>query len=108
MKQVLATLLIILSLAAFFAAPNSQAAFGKDMYSTMCAMCHGAAGKGDGPAANVFNPKPTDLTSSAVQGNDNATLERIISGGKKAMPAFKNLPQSDLKELVRYLRSLKK
>ncbi|MEW5721126.1 MAG: c-type cytochrome, partial [Chloroflexota bacterium] len=34
---------------------------GKQIYDDRCAACHGAAGKGDGPAAAALNPKPANL-----------------------------------------------
>jgi len=35
---------------------------GKQMYTAYCAACHGASGKGDGPAAKALKVPPTDLT----------------------------------------------
>ena len=40
-------------------APNN----GKQMYTSYCAPCHGADGKGAGPAAAALRAHPTDLTS---------------------------------------------
>ena len=37
-------------------------------YATHCAVCHGAAGRGDGPAAKGLTPPPADLTDAARQG----------------------------------------
>ena len=38
---------------------------GQKLYTQYCASCHGADGKGNGPAAAKLNPKPTDLTQLA-------------------------------------------
>ena len=38
---------------------------GSEMYRTYCAVCHGLAGKGDGPAAVALKARPTDLTQLA-------------------------------------------
>jgi len=35
---------------------------GPQMYTTYCAVCHGAGGKGDGPAAPALKTPPPDLT----------------------------------------------
>jgi len=35
---------------------------GKEMFKSYCAVCHGADGKGDGPAAAELKQKPADLT----------------------------------------------
>lgn len=32
------------------------------MYATYCSVCHGADGRGNGPAAAALKVKPTDLT----------------------------------------------
>jgi high-affinity iron transporter len=37
-------------------------------FATHCAVCHGAAGRGDGPAAKGLTPPPADLTDAARQG----------------------------------------
>jgi mono/diheme cytochrome c family protein len=37
----------------------------KQMFNSYCAPCHGASGKGDGPAAAALTPKPADLTQFA-------------------------------------------
>jgi mono/diheme cytochrome c family protein len=41
---------------------HSSPASGKVMYANYCAACHGAAGKGNGPAAGELVVPPTDLT----------------------------------------------
>ena len=44
------------------AAPAS-AADGSTVYRERCAVCHGADGRGDGPAAGVLSPRPRDFTT---------------------------------------------
>jgi mono/diheme cytochrome c family protein len=39
-------------------APNN----GKQMYTSYCAPCHGADGRGSGPVATSLKARPTDLT----------------------------------------------
>lgn len=43
-------------------APQISAANGEANYKAYCAACHGASGKGDGPAAGALKLPPTDLT----------------------------------------------
>ena len=43
--------------------PYTSPASGKEMYVSYCAACHGADGKGHGPAAPALNTVPTDLTA---------------------------------------------
>lgn len=38
-----------------------QIARGAALYQTHCASCHGAQGRGDGPAATSLSPPPADL-----------------------------------------------
>jgi mono/diheme cytochrome c family protein len=42
--------------------PNTAPTNGKQMYGSYCASCHGADGKGAGPAAVALTMQPTDLT----------------------------------------------
>jgi mono/diheme cytochrome c family protein len=41
---------------------------GAAIYNANCAQCHGASGKGDGPWASRFTPRPADLTQLAKKG----------------------------------------
>lgn len=47
------------------AVSQSAIDLGQKLYTQYCASCHGADGKGNGPAAAKLNPKPTDLTQLA-------------------------------------------
>ena len=49
-------------------ADNSKIAEMKTLYVTNCGPCHGEKGRGDGTAAQGLNHKPSDHTSSLVQG----------------------------------------
>jgi mono/diheme cytochrome c family protein len=44
---------------------NTSPASGKQMYNTYCAVCHGADGKGGGPAASALKEQPTNLAQLA-------------------------------------------
>ena len=81
----------------------------KKAVETNCVTCHGASGKGDGPAAAALPPpKPADWTSARVQGESDAVLFCKISDGRGAMPPWKHLPEKDRWEIVNYIRTLKK
>ncbi|HEX4037372.1 MAG TPA: c-type cytochrome [Acidobacteriaceae bacterium] len=43
----------------------TSAASGQQMFNTYCAVCHGADGRGGGPAAAALNVSPTDLRDLA-------------------------------------------
>lgn len=79
---------------------------GKPLYEGNCVLCHGAAGKGDGPAASALNPKPRNLADKAVQGEADGEFFWKISEGRGVMPSFKSLTDKDRWSLVHYLRSL--
>src|ERR1700747_3834949 len=46
----------------------TSAASGPEMFASYCAVCHGADGKGNGPAASALKAPPTNLT--ALSKND--------------------------------------
>jgi mono/diheme cytochrome c family protein len=81
----------------------------KKSVETNCVSCHGASGKGDGPAAAALPPpKPADWTSAKVQSQPDGELFWKISNGRGAMPPWKHLPEKERWELVNYIRTLKK
>jgi len=56
---------------------------GDELFSNLCAACHGAGGKGDGPAVNALDKAVPDLTVLAAN-NDGVyaheKVEDVISG----------------------------
>jgi len=67
---------------------------GKDTYAAYCAACHGAAGKGNGPAAPALKMPVPDLTTLAQRhgGTFDATgIERQITGVDKVPAAHGDL-----------------
>ena len=71
---------------------------GKDLFREYCAACHGADGKGGGPAASAMKTAPTDLTRIAAANRGSFPEERmmrILTGqesvaahGSEAMPVW--------------------
>ncbi len=80
----------------------------KKVVETNCVPCHGAAGKGDGPAAVALPIKPADWTSDKVQKQTDGEIFWKMSNGRGAMPPWKSLAEKERWELVSYIRSLKK
>jgi mono/diheme cytochrome c family protein len=83
----------------------------EQIFKTRCATCHGAAGKGDGPAAAALNPKPRDMGDAAWQKSvTDEHIEKIILSGGPAvgksplMPANPDL--SAKPEVVKALRAM--
>ncbi|CAN5565759.1 hypothetical protein BH10PLA1_BH10PLA1_02000 [soil metagenome] len=85
---------------------NSIAA-GKKIFVANCLACHGAAGKGDGPAAIACNPKPKDLSDPKIASQADGELFWKITEGRKPMPTYeKLLSETDRWKVIDYLRTL--
>jgi len=92
-----------------FADNASELVKGKKLYNQMCAVCHGAKGKGDGVAGAALNPKPTNFTLASVQAQSDGALFWKLSEGRTPMASYKNTLKEDQRwELVNYLRTFKK
>jgi len=88
--------------------PNSLQR-GKTLFGINCIMCHGADGTGNGAVGAFFNPKPFNLTSSAVQSLPDNELFLVISQGFGVMPPFaENLSPEERWDVINYVRTLKK
>jgi mono/diheme cytochrome c family protein len=84
---------------------------GKAVYEKHCLMCHGAAGKGDGPAGGMMNPKPADFTSPASKKKSEAELLQVIESGRPGTPmaGWKGtLSPDQIQDVLAYVRSLGK
>lgn len=89
------------------ALPARVQADGGALYKAKCAACHGADGKGDTGMGRMF--KIRDLGSAEVQKQSNEELTAIIRDGKGKMPAYgKSLKEDEIKDLVTFIRSLKR
>lgn len=86
-------------------ADSASLARGRQVYDTNCASCHGAAGKGDGPAAQALKPKPADLAMMAPQ-HPPGDLAWKVENGRGAMPPWKGvLTENQIWDVVNYVRS---
>ena len=78
----------------FFAPTEPYAAAviarGARLYAENCAVCHGADGKGDGPAAAALRVRPADLTAQHLFTHSDGDLYWWIGHGRDAgvMPGF--------------------
>jgi mono/diheme cytochrome c family protein len=80
----------------------------RNAIATSCVACHGASGRGDGVASAALQPKPLDWSSPAVQRDTDGELFWKITNGRWAMPAWKQLPETERWQIVNYIRTLKK
>ena len=84
------------------------AASGKKLYTAMCFVCHGPKGKGDGMGGAGLTPKPTNLTSKAVQSQSDGAIFWKIAEGRAPMASYKNsIPEKKRWEIINYIRTLK-
>jgi mono/diheme cytochrome c family protein len=88
-----------------------------DIFESRCVACHGAEGRGDGPAASNLKPKPMNFHNSRWQKSINdATIARaIVSGGAAVGVSAEMAPNPDLEDepavvaaLVEHVRQLGK
>lgn len=93
------------------ASPEAQ-----DLFTQRCVTCHGADGKGSGPAAASLNPKPRDYTDAKWQASvtDDDLRKVIVKGGAAVGKSALMPPNPDLEAkpavvdgLVAKIRSFK-
>jgi mono/diheme cytochrome c family protein len=86
----------------------NAAASGKKIYKMLCFVCHGPKGKGDGMGGAGLTPKPTDLTSEAVQSQTDGAIFWKIAEGRSPMASYKSsIPEKKRWEIINYIRTLK-
>lgn len=94
---------------------NAQLQRGRRGYQTYCIGCHGGQGDAAGPAAKFFATKPRDFRlgrlkfTAAPAGSPPAdsdylgTIRHGLAG--TAMPAFPFIPETELVDIVAYVKS---
>ena len=110
----LRSLLILLAGEDLSARPSVAAEQATSLFTELCAVCHGAGGKGDGPSAAGLNPKPADFTDCKVMRDQSEeTLFRIIKQGSQSvgrssvMPAWgEALSDGQIRDLLAVIRGL--
>lgn len=79
----------------------------KKTFETLCAVCHGESGTGDGPGAQALNPKPRNYTDKEWQASvtDDDLRKVIVEGGpavgkSATMAANPTLGKPEKKEVL--------
>jgi mono/diheme cytochrome c family protein len=82
---------------------------GEELFTSMCVICHGKKGKGDGMASINIKPRPTNLTDAKVQQQTDGAIYWKITEGRAPMASYKTaLEEQQRWQLVNYIRNLKK
>ncbi len=128
MTRILTTTFFIAALG-FVALPSvasaGDVAAGNTKFQQLCVSCHGPGGKGDGPTglalAAAGQPAPRDFTigdfkldtdNDGTPGTD-ADLKAVVQkgalvfGGSALMAPVMGLSETDLDDLIAFIRSLK-
>ena len=111
MFSVGASALLVLPLGMTLFANGARADDAKMIYAKQCAVCHGKAGKGDGPAGKMLKPPPADF-ATALKGQTEAQIAKVIKEGgaavgkAKSMPAFKKLSDDDVNALAKLVMEM--
>lgn len=77
------------------------------LYLDKCAECHGETGKGNGPQAKMYDPRPRMLTDAPhISTVTDGELYYVITEGHKPMPSYKKkLTDEQRWQLVMLVRS---
>lgn len=88
-------------------ADEQSMAAGKTLYTKECFSCHGATGKGDGPAAKNLERPPGDLSNAKLWEQTDGALFWKITEGRKPMPTFeKTFTEEQRWQIINYVRTL--
>lgn len=74
------------------------------VYASQCATCHGADGKGQTKVGKQIGTQDWS-DPKTLKAMSDVDVEKIISVGKKMMPAYKKLGEPQIKALVAYIRT---
>jgi mono/diheme cytochrome c family protein len=83
-------------------------AAGERIYRQHCQACHGVTGAGDGPAAAMLRPRPSDLRVHMAAGHTDGQLYFWITEGfaGTAMPAFRaTLSEEERWHVLNFIRT---
>jgi mono/diheme cytochrome c family protein len=88
-------------------ADNISIQRGEILYQIHCALCHGDAGKGDGPLASHFARTPENLVGDKAAAEFDGSVYLAIQQGFGEMPSIaENLTVRERWDVVNFIRTL--
>ena len=84
---------------------DSSLANGRKYYQINCAVCHGDAGLGDGPATK-FGMPAIGIASDVTRGRTDGYIFGMMRNGRGLMPSYNRIEDMDRWDVVNYLRAL--
>jgi cytochrome c6 len=101
------TLVILILLSSLFIAQSYAADTAAAVFTSKCAMCHGADGQGKTPMGTKLNIN--SLASPEVQKQSAAELSQTIAKGKNKMPAYDGkLTKDEIAQVAAHIKGLAK
>jgi mono/diheme cytochrome c family protein len=77
---------------------------GKQLFQEKCTICHGADGKGNGPAATALSKHPADFNNPEFwKGDVDKKISDIVRNGRPPMPAF-SLSSDEIQTIIDYMK----
>ena len=87
------------------AADEASLLEGRKYYQINCAVCHGAAGLGNGPATK-FGMPGIGLATETVKGYTDGYIWGMIRNGRGLMPSYNRIDEMKRWDVVNYVRGL--
>lgn len=87
-----------------FAAPGDAEA-GKTVFTNRCQMCHGADGHGNPAMAKILKVEFPEMDSEYIQDKKDEEIKETVTNGKGKMAPVQGLSESDLENVIAYLRT---
>ncbi len=107
LTKTIETLMIVFLLAAVANAAGDAKA-GKAIFTQHCANCHMADGTGNPKLAAMMHVTIPHLGSPTVQKQSDAQLEQVVKNGKAKMPPIHGLTDTQVDDVIAYVRTFKK
>jgi mono/diheme cytochrome c family protein len=83
-------------------------AAGKVVYDKKCRICHGDDGEGNPDVAKKLKAEQKPLWSDDIQKKSDADFKKTITEGTGKMKPPKNVSDTDISNVIAFVRTLKK